>query len=100
MNNRYIYTNSKEQKNTKIKHFESTIYPKVNATNDDIYIIASQGDRLDLLANQYYGDPKMWWIIATANNLNDATLAVESGRQLRIPTNTSIIISNLEKINK
>lgn len=24
-------------------------------------------DRLDNLANQYYGDPTQWWIIASAN---------------------------------
>jgi phage tail protein X len=100
MANRYIYTNSKEQKETKTKYFESTIYPKVSPSDNDIYIITGQGDRLDLLASKYYGDTRMWWIIATANNLNDATLAVEPGRQLRIPSNTSIILSNLEKINK
>jgi nucleoid-associated protein YgaU len=100
MANRYIYTNSKEQNETKTKYFESTIYPKVAPSDNDIYIITGQGDRLDLLSNKYYGDPKLWWIIATANNLNDATLAVAPGRQLRIPSNTSIIISNLEKINK
>jgi nucleoid-associated protein YgaU len=26
-----------------------------------------QGDRLDLLAFRYYGDPTKWWIIADAN---------------------------------
>lgn len=27
----------------------------------------SEGDRLDLLAFKYYGDPKRWWLIADAN---------------------------------
>ncbi len=100
MANRYIYTNIKEQKETKTKFLESTIYPKISATNDDIYIISGQGDRLDLLAQKYYNDPRMWWIIATANNLNDASLAVEPGRQLRIPSNTSGIINSLQNINR
>jgi hypothetical protein len=100
MANRYIYTNNKEQKETKTKFLESTIYPKISATNDDIYIISGQGDRLDLLAQKYYKDPRMWWIIATANNLNDASLAVEPGRQLRIPSNTSAIINSLQNINR
>jgi hypothetical protein len=100
MANRYIYTNTKEQKETKTKFLESTIYPKISATNDDIYIISGQGDRLDLLAQKYYNDPRMWWIIATANNLNDASLAVEPGRQLRIPSNTSAIINSLQNINR
>ena len=25
------------------------------------------GDRLDLVANYYYGDPRMWWLILDAN---------------------------------
>ena len=42
----------------------------------------------------------MWWIIATANNLNDANFFVEAGTQLRIPADTSDILNNLYKINK
>ncbi len=100
MSNRYTYANTKEQTGTKVVYFQSTIYPKILPTNDDIYIISGQGDRLDLLANKYYGDSKMWWIIATANNLNNASLSVEPGIQLRIPANTSDIMNKLEKINK
>jgi hypothetical protein len=27
----------------------------------------TEGDRLDLLANHYYGDPQQWWRILDAN---------------------------------
>lgn len=100
MSNRYIFTNRLIQKETKKSYYESTIYPKVTPSDNDLYVIAVQGDRLDVLANKYYGDPKMWWIIATANNLNDATLSIEPGKQLRIPSDTSTIINNLQRINK
>ena len=85
---------------TKKNYLESTIYPKIKATDNDLYIISTQGDRLDLLANEYYGDRNLWWIIAVANNLNDASLSIEPGKQLRIPGNTSNILNDLEKINK
>jgi len=52
------------------------------------------------LAYEYYGDKNLWWVIAVANNLNDASLYIETGKQLRLPGNVSTIISNLEKINK
>lgn len=26
-----------------------------------------EGDRLDSLAHNYYGDPRLWWVIAQAN---------------------------------
>lgn len=100
MAGRYAYTKTKQEKDTKKTHLETTIYPKVKPKNNDIYVISEAGDRLDLLAHKYYGDTKMWWIIATANNLNDANFFIEPGRQIRIPTDVSGIINDLSNINK
>jgi hypothetical protein len=44
------------------------------------------GDRLDLLANEYYGDSTMWWVIALKNNLTDIDLTMQGGIKLRIPS--------------
>ena len=45
-----------------------------------------QGDRLDLLANRFYRDAHLWWLIAEANPdyLYPDDL-LEPGRQLVIP---------------
>lgn len=44
------------------------------------------GDRLDLLAERYYGDPLLAWRIADANvALDPAELVATPGRVLRIP---------------
>lgn len=96
------YTNSEvlKRKDSKKQYLESTIYPIVKASDTDLYIISEKGDRLDLLANKYYGDQTMWWIIATANNINDATFYVEPGIQLRIPTDTAKVLNDLQNINK
>ncbi len=96
------YTNSEklQTKGSKKQYLESTIYPIVKASDTDLYIISEKGDRLDLLANKYYGDQTMWWIIATANNINDATFYVEPGIQLRIPTDTAKVLTDLQNINK
>lgn len=96
------YTNSEklQTKGSKKQYLESTIYPIVKASDTDLYIISEKGDRLDLLANKYYGDQTMWWIIATANNINDATFYVEPGIQLRIPMDTAKVLTDLQNINK
>ena len=99
MASRYTYSKILTTNETKKQYLESTIYPKIKATDNDIYIITSISDRLDLLADKYYGDKNLWWIISVANNLNDATLHLEEGRQLRIPGNISTIIADLQKIN-
>jgi len=83
MANRYIYTDTKEGKDKK-RFMQTTIYPKVLPDDNDLYIITEQGDRLDILANTYYKNPSMWWVIATANNINDANFYIEPGTQLRI----------------
>ena len=100
MASRYSYSKTLTTNETKRKYLESTIYPKIKATDNDIYIISTSGDRLDILANKYYGDKNLWWVISVANNLNDASLHIEPGTQLRIPGNISKIVSDLEKINK
>ena len=100
MANRYQYSETLTTKDTKKKYLESTIYPKIKATNEDIYIISTQSDRLDLLASRYYGNSTYWWIIAVANNLNDASLSIEVGKQLRIPGNVTAVINEFERINK
>ena len=57
--------------------------PKVEEKNSDTLLISTVGDRCDLLAQEYYGTPKLWWYIATVNNLKSNNIA--AGTQLRIP---------------
>ncbi|RSM72385.1 hypothetical protein SAMN05661093_00055 [Kibdelosporangium aridum] len=44
-----------------------------------------EGDRADVLANRYIGDPEQWWRIADANPVLDPRdLTSTPGRRLRI----------------
>ena len=83
------YNLTKQQKTKKYSNktvFATTIYDDVPKTNDDIYVISQEGDRLDNLAFEYYGDQHLWWFIARANNLK--TMNVSAGTRLRIPITT------------
>lgn len=100
MASRYTYATNLTTTDTKRKYLGSVIYPKIKASNDDMYIVADSADRLDILALKYYNDQNLWWIIAVANNLNDASYSIESGIQLRIPGNIAKILNDFEKINK
>ena len=97
---RYTYSKIIKEKETQKQYFESTIYPKIKPTDNDIYIISTQSDRLDLLASKYYGNASHWWIISVANNLNDASLSIEPGRQLRIPSDINSVLNEFERINR
>jgi hypothetical protein len=78
----------------------TTVYPDTPISENDYYIITTAGDRYDNLADQFYSDHTLWWVIASANNSQRASLIVEPGIQIRIPGNIDIIISNYNKANK
>ena len=48
-------------------------------------IISQEGDRLDNLAGKYYGDGRLWWVIAAASNIG-WWLQVPPGTRLVVPT--------------
>ena len=77
----------------------TTIYDRVPFSNSDLYVITQEGDRLDLLAGQYYEDTTMWWIIANANNIGKGTLVVPPGLQLRIPQDVEENITHYNELN-
>ena len=84
--NRYKYIiDEKLDTKKKRKTHMSALPPKVAATDQDYYIIAREGDRLDNLAYEYYEDSSQWWVLAQANHLGKGTLIVPAGIRLRIP---------------
>ena len=89
---RYKSTLTNESTENKNLKYNTTIYEEVPERNDDVFLVSQTGDRLDLLANQYYGSPAYWWIIANANNIHDGKLGLKDGTILRIPANHMEII--------
>lgn len=57
----------------------------VPSNPDDRFHDVIAGDRLDGLAYQYLGDPKLWWVIAEANDMAWG-LDLDPGVTLRIPS--------------
>ena len=93
------YENNKSQKLKDGRQvYRTRIYPNIPKSDEDIYIVTQTGDRLDTLAHQFYKDASLWWIIATANNIHDATFAVGDGITLRIPQNYSKILNDFRKV--
>jgi hypothetical protein len=69
-----------------VRRLETTLYPTFEQEfADDVYILSQEGDRLDVLAREYYGDEVFWHVIAKTNNLGKGTLVVPPGIIIRIP---------------
>lgn len=90
--------------NNKIKKIDSgeivyrtRIYPDIPLKDDDIYIVTQTGDRLDSIANQFYGDSSLWWIVATANNIHKASFAIAEGTTLRLPKNYIEVLNKFKR---
>ena len=80
--------------------YVSRIYPNIPLPDDDLYIMTEMGDRLDTLANQFYKDSTLWWVIASANNIHNAVFGLKEGTILRIPANYIEIANRIEIENR
>tara|TARA_R110000744_G_scaffold76396_1_gene151375 strand:- start:445 stop:747 length:303 start_codon:yes stop_codon:yes gene_type:complete len=95
------YSNTEEYKTEDGQTYQGvTRYPEIPETENDIYVITTYGDRLDLLANQYYKDWRLYWIIAAANpSLPSDSLYPTLGVQIRIPGSPEDVINSFNNIN-
>jgi len=92
------YSNNETQKLKDGREvYKTKIYPNIPLKDNDIYIVTQTGDRLDTLANQFYGNSSLHWIILAANNIHDAPFAFEDGTILRIPKDYLEIVNNFNK---
>ena len=69
--------------NKKFENILDQYLPKFEESNSDILLIATEGDRCDLLSSQYYGSAEHWWFVASVNKLSSNN--IPAGTQLRIP---------------
>ena len=67
-----------------VRRLSTIMYPEF-LTDNDTQIISQDGDRLDLLAKEFYGDETLWYVIARANNLGKGSMYVPPGEIIRIP---------------
>jgi phage tail protein X len=83
-----------------VRFYATVKYPEIPLSPNDVYVLTNEGDRLDLLAQQYYGNVNLYWIISTANdNLQQNSLLLPPGSQIRIPQDLSSIISAFRNLN-
>ncbi len=99
MSKRYLHTKVFKGDKGRVQ-YGTTIYPSLPPESGDVYVITQPGDRLDLLAYQYYGDESLWWIIATENNCGHGSLSIDTDSQLRIPMNTAAYKLALKKMQR
>ena len=81
--------------------YKTVKYPEIPLNVNDIYVYTTEGDRLDLLAEQFYSDINLYWIISSANpdKISFSSLFLSPGTELRIPTDLGSILFEYNKLN-
>jgi len=84
------------------QYYKDVTYPEIPSNENDIWVETEFGDRLDLLANQFYQDVTLYWVIAIANpdKVNMGSLFITPGTQIRIPTDLTNIIDSYKFLNR
>jgi hypothetical protein len=100
MSNRISYL--KQRRIGTKKYFKSIKYPEIPLSINDLYVSTIYGDRLDLLAHQYYKDVDLWWVISIANSdiIRRDSLFLGEGLEIRIPADIQEILLDFEQLNK
>ena len=84
------------------KYYKPIKYPFIPISIDDIYIITTDRDRLDILADQFYNNVDYWWVIVNANPsiISRDSFILKPGLEIRIPQDIQKIFEDFEKVNK
>lgn len=81
------------------QYYQTNVYPSIQPTDNDYYVITTINDRLDLIALDFYQDQSLWWVIASANALPGDSIYPPIGIQLRIPSDIKTILNNYTLVN-
>ena len=85
------YETASEIKNNNEPRKLGTVILSAAPSSQDLILQTSTPYRLDLLAEEYYGDAKLWWIIASVNNLGKGSLQVPGNSFVRIPSKERVM---------
>ena len=78
-----------------VRYYKPTIVPNSPIKDSDIFIFPVYGYRFDTIAQRYYNDSNLWWIIAKANELSRGELSPNPEKKIRIPTEIDDILESV-----
>ena len=82
-----------------IRYYKPRIIPNIPIKDTDIFAYPIYGDRYDTMAQRYYDDSNLWWIIVKANDISDGKIAPDPLKKLRIPTEIDDILQSISQVN-
>lgn len=66
--------------------FDVVAFPTIETQDDDRTHTVTSADRPDLLADRFYGDSRLWWVLAIANGWDQPFTALCPGTVISVPS--------------
>ena len=82
------------------RHFLPSYVPNIPLKDTDVFVYPLYGQRFDSIAQQYYGDATLWWIIAKANDIGRGQIGLDPEKKIRIPMEIGDILELVENSNR
>lgn len=80
-----------------VEHWELPEYPVIAPAPSDGKYTVLRGDRIDRLANHFYSDPGLWWIVALANGMTLLPNDFKVGEEIIIPSQRRVLTEILRR---
>tara|TARA_R100000005_G_C4973965_1_gene185967 strand:- start:698 stop:1006 length:309 start_codon:yes stop_codon:yes gene_type:complete len=97
--NRYRHQRIKLDKENGNRKLSSIEYAKILPKDSDISYVVKYGDSYGSLANRFYNDTTLWWVIARANGEFQGNIKPKIGQRIIIPIDISDTIRELNNLN-
>ena len=78
-----------------VRYYKPTMVKSIPLKDSDKFVYPVYGERFDSLAQKYYGDSNLWWIIAKANNMSGGQLGLSPEKRIRIPIDIQSILDSV-----
>lgn len=80
--NQYVF---QDDQNPNVVFIDPIREPRFSPDKDDFQIQLKEGDRLDILAYEFYGDAEYEWVLMDANPTLINPLDIKPGEYINIP---------------
>jgi hypothetical protein len=80
-----------------VEYWDLPEYPDIQEADTDVFYDVDSADRIDKLAERFYGARDLWWIIALANNLRLLPNDMFLKQRLRIPSSKRVFTEILRR---
>ena len=96
------YNNFSKVRSNNADYYRLETFPSISAQDLEgiphSIVMWKETDRMDAMAESFFGDPRYWWIICLMNNLvNPFSYNLLPGTLIKIPNEVSTVVDMIQR---